>query len=81
MWTPTQKGIVFMYRINFGLNSILAELGASGDWQMQTRQWCSLERPKMIDEFIESLSESSAILRADNKSKIEAQEEHIPQPA
>ncbi len=27
-----QPGIVFMYRINFGLNSILATLGAEADW-------------------------------------------------
>lgn len=27
-----QQGIVFMYRINFGLNSILAALGAEADW-------------------------------------------------
>ena len=27
-----QPGIVFMYRINFGLNSILATLGAEANW-------------------------------------------------
>ncbi len=55
MWTPTQKGIVFMYRINFGLNSILAELGACGDWQVQARKWCNEQRPEIIDTFLESI--------------------------
>ncbi len=33
LWTPERSGIAFLYRINFGLNSLLCELAPEADWR------------------------------------------------
>lgn len=41
LWTPERSGIAFMYRINFGLNSLLCELGPEADWSEMIRAACT----------------------------------------
>ncbi len=54
-----QQGIVFMYRINFGLNSILATLGAEADW-LEVMAEIDGRRPVPGDSQVEAPSEARA---------------------
>ncbi|HCP48139.1 MAG TPA: hypothetical protein DIU15_19025, partial [Deltaproteobacteria bacterium] len=44
LWTPERSGIAFMYRINFGLNSLLCELGPETDWREIINAACAKEQ-------------------------------------
>ncbi len=69
LWTPEQQGIVFMYRINFGLNSILADLGSRGhfrhivDVASQTPSGPFCNEPPDLKSTIEALGDSPLLSR------------------
>ncbi|HAN30490.1 MAG TPA: hypothetical protein DCQ06_02735 [Myxococcales bacterium] len=50
-----RPGAVFLHRINFGLNSILAQLGAKGDW------------PAHIDEIYEEGGFTDALINSEKR--------------
>jgi len=41
LWTPERSGIAFMYRINFGLNSLLCELAPEENWRELILEACA----------------------------------------
>ena len=69
LWTPEQQGIVFMYRINFGLNSILADLGSRGHFRQivdvasQTPSGPFCNEPPDLKSTIEALGDSPLLSR------------------
>ena len=78
IWTPTQKGMVFMYRINFGLNSLLAELGACGNWQAHAQTACAVGTRYINHSFSEPTSELSSSVIHSMASIDALQSEQIP---
>ena len=81
IWTPTRKGVVFMYRINFGLNSILAELGARGEWRDQARASCRPVVQPIRHQEKSSHSDIEAMHLAPLGTPLDLSRESPPQPS